>query len=63
VSSLLSLPLALLVARVLADDPHDALAADDLAILAPDLDRRLDFHEVLNRVAFVSPFARTSAVT
>src|SRR5262245_44109647 len=52
------LALALLVARVLADDPHDARAADDLAVLAPDLDRRLDFHAFLNRSSFVRPTAR-----
>jgi hypothetical protein len=38
------LSLALLVARVLADDPHDTFPAHDLAVLAPDLDRRSDFH-------------------
>jgi hypothetical protein len=32
------LALALLVAGVLADDPHDVLALDDLAILAQALD-------------------------
>jgi hypothetical protein len=32
------LPLALLVAGVLADDPHNALATDDLALFAAPLD-------------------------
>src|SRR5262249_29147388 len=36
--------LTLLVAWVGADDPHDALAPDDLALLAPRLDRRTNFH-------------------
>src|SRR5262249_56143937 len=36
--------LALLVARVLADDPRDALPLDDLAILPPPLHPRSDFH-------------------
>src|SRR3989337_487867 len=40
----LPLTLALLVARVLADDAHDALAPHDLAVLAPNLDGRSDFH-------------------
>src|SRR5215467_632198 len=39
-----SLTLALLVARVLADDAHDALAPHDLAVLAPNLDGWSDFH-------------------
>src|SRR6266542_1677779 len=38
------LPLPLLVTRVLADDPRHALALDDLAVLAPGLDRRFDLH-------------------
>jgi hypothetical protein len=36
--------LTLFVARVLADDPDDAAAPHDLAVLAPHLDRRSDFH-------------------
>jgi hypothetical protein len=37
--------LALLVPGVAgAEDPDDALSADDLAVLAPPLDGRLDFH-------------------
>src|SRR5690242_16175176 len=40
------LSLTLLVARIVADDPHDALAAHDLAVLAPDLDRRTYFHSL-----------------
>src|SRR3972149_4755574 len=40
----LPLTLTLLVARVLADDAHDALAPHDLAVLAPNLHRRPDFH-------------------
>src|SRR5262245_1248422 len=40
----LLLALTLLVARVRADDPHDALAADDLALLAPRLDRWTNLH-------------------
>src|SRR5215510_10278563 len=43
----LALPLALLVARVLADDAHDALAPHDLAVLTPDFDGRSDFHSGL----------------
>src|SRR5690349_6515492 len=38
--------LALLVARVGgADDPHDALALDDLALVANLLDRSADLHD------------------
>src|ERR671918_2746326 len=36
--------LPLLVPRVLADDPRHALAANDLAVLAPHLHRRLHLH-------------------
>jgi hypothetical protein len=43
----LSLTLALLVAGVLADDPHDALAADHLALVTDLLDARTDFHRAL----------------
>src|SRR5947208_1225461 len=39
-----SLALALLVARILADDAHDALAPHDLAMLAPNLDGRSHLH-------------------
>jgi hypothetical protein len=39
-----SLPLLLLVLGVLADHHHDALALDDLALVANFLDRRPDFH-------------------
>src|SRR5215470_2388441 len=39
-----SLPLSLLVPRVLADDPRDPLPLDDLAVLAAYLDRRPNFH-------------------
>src|SRR5215813_1020158 len=39
------LPLSLLVPRVLADHPRDALPLDDLAVLAAHLDRRSDFHD------------------
>src|SRR5512142_2766735 len=38
------LSLALLVLRILADDPHDALPADHLALGAYVPDRRPDFH-------------------
>src|SRR3954462_2710957 len=38
------LPLNLLVARVRADDPHLAVAADHLAVLAHTLDRRSYLH-------------------
>src|SRR5437867_9996509 len=41
-SPILTLPL--LVPRVLADDPHDAVAADDLAFLAARFHRRLNLH-------------------
>jgi hypothetical protein len=37
--------LALLVARVLANDAHDALAADDLALVANLFDGRTDLHD------------------
>src|SRR5512133_1343590 len=41
-----ALALALLVAGVgRADDPHGALALDDLALLAHLLDRRADLHD------------------
>jgi hypothetical protein len=36
--------LTLFVARVLADDPDDAAAPHDLAVLAANLDRRSNFH-------------------
>src|SRR5262249_52966616 len=39
--------LALLVAHVHADDPHDTLAPDDLALLASRPDRRPYLHRVL----------------
>jgi hypothetical protein len=39
--------LALLVARVRADHPHDAVAADDLAVAADFLDRCEYFHLLL----------------
>jgi hypothetical protein len=42
--TILSLTLALLVARVLTDDADDALAANDLALVANLLDGRTDFH-------------------
>src|SRR5919206_678273 len=38
-------PLALLVTRVLADDEHRSVAADDLALLAHRLDRRSYLHD------------------
>jgi len=38
------LALALLVARVLANDAHGALPAHNLAMLTPHLDRWPDFH-------------------
>ena len=41
----LALPLPLLVARVLADHEHRAVAADDLALLAHRLDRRSYLHD------------------
>src|ERR671921_2418250 len=40
----LSLPLTLLVTRVLADHQHAAMPADDLALLAHRLDRRSYLH-------------------
>src|SRR5262245_48461976 len=43
----LLLTLALLVARVLADDAHRAVAADHLALLTHLLDRRTDLHVIL----------------
>jgi hypothetical protein len=43
--------LALLVARVGADNPDDALAADYLAVLAYAPDRSLDFHSRISNCA------------
>src|SRR5262245_9506753 len=40
--------LALLVARVRADDPHDALAPDHLALLTSRPDRRPHLHRALH---------------
>jgi hypothetical protein len=40
------LTLALLVARVGADDVDDAATAHDLAVLADLLDGRTDFHDL-----------------
>ena len=42
--------LTLLVARVVADDHHAAVATDDLALVADLLDARLNLHEILFRV-------------
>jgi hypothetical protein len=42
------LTLTLLVARVLTNDADDALAADDLALVANLLDRRTDLHRALS---------------
>src|SRR5438045_9716611 len=42
--SKMSLPLPLLVLGVRADDPHDPLAADDLAVLANAPDAASHFH-------------------
>src|SRR4051794_7039245 len=39
------LSLTLLVLGIFADDPHDALATDDLALRADPLDRRTYFHD------------------
>src|SRR5262245_3056761 len=39
-----TLSLTLLVPRVFADDAGDALPLDDLAVLAPRLHRRSNFH-------------------
>jgi hypothetical protein len=39
------LTLSLLVFGVRADDPHDAFATDDLAILADPPDAASDFHD------------------
>jgi hypothetical protein len=41
----LPLALPLLVARVLADDPHDAFAPDHLALVTDLLDARTYFHD------------------
>src|SRR6185436_5379990 len=43
-----SLPLTLLVARVLADHVHDPVTAHDLAVLTANLYRRLHFHDGLD---------------
>src|SRR4029453_4972474 len=52
------LSLALLVARVLTDDANPAVPAHDLAVLAPNLDRRTYFHVLL---AFLAPLLYVSA--
>jgi len=44
--------LALLVPQILADDPHDALAADDLAVAADSFDRCQYFHFQLLAVSY-----------
>src|SRR5262249_62181567 len=44
--------LALLVAHVHADDSHDALASDDLALLASRPDRRPYLHGKLRPLSF-----------
>src|SRR6186713_1752203 len=44
IRAMLLLALTLLVARVDADDPHRAVAADHLALVAHLLDRRSDLH-------------------
>jgi hypothetical protein len=43
------LTLALLVAGVLADDAHDALAPDHLALVANDFDGRTNLHDALQK--------------
>src|SRR5262245_12481498 len=48
--------LTLLVARVRADDPHDTLSADHLALLAPRLDRRSNLHLALRATGICAPF-------
>jgi hypothetical protein len=51
----LSLALTLFVLGVLlADDPHDALAPDYLAVLAQLFDGRSDFHDETSKMAFSS---------
>src|SRR5688500_3609390 len=47
----LPLSLPLLVPRVLANDPHHALAADQLALLAHPLDARSDLHGPILKTA------------
>src|SRR6478672_3296711 len=44
IRAMLLLALTLLVARVAADDPHRAVAADHLALVAHLLDRRSNLH-------------------
>src|SRR2546428_5630453 len=48
-------PLALLVALVLADHQHHAIAADDLAFLAHRLDRRSYLHDPFRRLVSRDP--------
>lgn len=55
------LALALLVARVLADDHHVAVAADDLALVADRLDRGVDLH--CDSLCSLSSYSRMRAVT
>jgi hypothetical protein len=44
--------LALLVPQILANDPHDTLAADDLAVAADSFDRCQHFHFQLLAVSY-----------
>src|ERR687886_1432724 len=50
--------LPLLVARVLADHEHGAVAADDLALLAHGLDRRSDLHAPRSTCIYVRTGAK-----
>jgi hypothetical protein len=54
-----ALTLALLVARVVADDADDALALDDLALRADGLDAGANFHGVGSRRRKETTLART----
>ena len=52
--TLLNLTLALLMARVAADDSHHPTAADDLALIANSLNAGFDFHGNIRQTGNIS---------
>src|SRR6187551_963604 len=60
IRAMLLLALTLLVARVDADDPHRAVAADHLALVAHLLDRRSDLHRASFAGGGRLPIGRTA---
>jgi hypothetical protein len=54
--------LALFVARVAADDVHDAAAADDLAFIANSLNAGFDFHGDTRQAVNISIYGLRSFV-